>query len=150
RAGIAGLEFERRLETTKRGVVVDRYRFPPQDTDFEDQDDAFEPGSEKPSAAANVQATDLQHRTIDLRKGATRADYHPKALFKHDRVSNLDAVNALLRLAETVREHGIDRAGLFRSARDLLLRLNPRLIAGTALHLPGESTVDCARRLVLA
>jgi hypothetical protein len=30
-ASIAGLLFERRLETTKRGVVVDRYRFPPQD-----------------------------------------------------------------------------------------------------------------------
>ena len=45
RAGIAGLTFERRLETTKRGVVVDRYQFPPQDTEFEEHDDAFEPGS---------------------------------------------------------------------------------------------------------
>ena len=31
RAGIAGLVFERRLETTKRGVVVDRYPFAPGD-----------------------------------------------------------------------------------------------------------------------
>ena len=35
RAGVAGLRFERRLEVTKRGVVVDRYSFPPQDTEFD-------------------------------------------------------------------------------------------------------------------
>ena len=150
RAGLAGLEFETRLETTKRGVVVDRYHFPPQDTDFEEHDEGFEPGSEKPSAVAKVEAIDLEHRTIDLRKGAARANHHPKALFKHDRVSNPDAVNALLRLAEFVRDHGLDGSGPFRAARDLLLRLNPRLIPGNALRLPGESTVASARRVAVA
>jgi len=43
RAGLAGLKFVTRLETTKRGVVVDRYHFPPQDTDFEEHDEGFEP-----------------------------------------------------------------------------------------------------------
>ena len=108
RAGIAGLQFERRLETTKRGVVVDRYQFPPQDTDFDEGDDGFEPGCEKPSSVAKVEAIDLEHRTIDLRKGVARADHHPTALFKQDKVSNPDAVNALLRLGEFVRDHGID------------------------------------------
>ena len=150
RAGLAGLKFETRLETTKRGVVVDRYHFPPQDTDFEEHDEGFEPGSEKPSAVAKVEAIDLEHRTIDLRKGAARANHHPKALFKHDRVSNPDAVSALLRLAEFVRDHGLDGSGPFRAARDLLLRLNPRLIPGNALRLPGESTVASARRVAVA
>jgi uncharacterized protein len=150
RAGLAGLKFEIRLETTKRGVVVDRYDFPPQDTDFEEQDEAFEPGSEKLSAVAKVEAIDLEHRKIDLRKGAARASHHPQALFKHERVSNPDAVNALLRLGEFVRDHGLDGSGPFRAARDLLLRLNPRLIPGNALRLPGESTVASARRVALA
>jgi uncharacterized protein len=149
-AGIAGLTFERRLETTKRGAVIDRYQFPPQDTELEEQDDAFAPGREKPSPVARVEAIDLEHRTIDLRKAVTRVDLHPTALFKHERVSNPEAVGALLRLGEFVRDHGIDGAGRHRAARDLLLRRNPRLGAGKALRRPGESTVECARRVVLA
>ena len=74
----------------------------------------------------------------------------PTALFKHDRVSNPDAVSALLRLGEFVRDHGLDGSGPFRAARDLLLRLNPRLIPGNALRLPGESTVASARRVAVA
>jgi hypothetical protein len=149
RAGIAGLLFERRLETTKPGVVVDRYRFSPQDTEFDEQDEAFEPGSEKPSPIAKVYAIDLERTTIDLRKGVAHANYHPKALFKHDKVSNPDAVNALLRLGEFVRDHGIDGSGPFRAARDLLLRLNPRLAPGSTLRKLGESAVSSARRVVL-
>ena len=150
RAGIAGLRFERRIETTKRGVVIDRYQFPAQDTDFEEQDDAFEPGCEKPSPVAKVEAIDLEHRTIDLRKGVARAEHHPTTLFKHDNVSNPDAVGALLRLGEFVRDNGIDGVGPHRAARDLLLRQNPRLAPGATLRSPGESTVASARRAVLA
>lgn len=150
RAGIAGLTFDRRVEVTKRGVVVDRYRFPPQDTEVDEADDLFEPGSEKPSPVARVEAIDLEHRTIDLRKGTARADHHPTALFRHDRVSNPDAVEALLRLGEWVRDNGLDASGPHRAARDLLLRRNPRLSSGEQLRLPGESTIVSARRAALA
>ncbi len=148
-AGIAGLQFDHRLETTKRGVVVDRYTFPPQDTDFRDGDDAYAPGSEKPASVASVEAINVGRRTIDLRKGAARAGYHPKALFKHDNVSNPDAIEALLRLGEFVRDHGIDTPGPYGAARDLLLRRNPRLAAGAVLREARESTVASARRAVL-
>jgi uncharacterized protein len=150
RAAVADLQFDRRLETTSRGVVVDRYNFPPQDTEFRDGDKAFEPGSEKRSPMAEVQSVDLAHRTIELRKGAKRAEHHPKALFKHDQVDNPDAASALLRLGEFVRDQGIDAAGPFRAGRDLLLRRNPRLKSGHHLRLPAESTVESARRAVLA
>jgi uncharacterized protein len=149
-SGIAGLTFERRLETTKRGVVVDRYRFPPQDTEFEEADDAFAPGSEKASALAKVEAIDLEHRTIDIRKGVARVDMHPTALFKHEKVSNPEAVGALLRLGEFVRDHGIDAPGFYRAARDLLLCRNPRLANGTTLRRPDEGTVASARRVALS
>jgi hypothetical protein len=97
-----------------------------------------------------VDAIDLEHTTIDLRKGVARASHHPKALFKHDSVSNPDAENALLRLGEFVRDHRIDGPGPFRAARDLLLHLNPRLVPGNTLRNPGESTVASARRVALA
>jgi uncharacterized protein len=149
-AGIAGLVFECRLETTKRGVVIDRYRFPPQDTDLDERDEVFEPGAERPTAIAKVEAVDLEHTTIDLRKGVACANHNPRALFKREKVSNPEAVDALLRLGEFVRDHGIDALGPHRAARDLLLHLNPRLLSGNELRRLGESTVDCARRVVLA
>src|ERR1019366_1280817 len=138
RAGIAGLRFERRLEVTKRGVVVDRYSFPPQDTEFAEQDAAYEPGCEKPSPVATVEEIDLEKRTLDLRKGVARADRHPTALFKQDKVSNPDAVDALLRLGEFVRDHGLVGPGPYGAARDLLLRSNPRLAGGELLRQPEE------------
>ncbi|NOU26849.1 MAG: TM0106 family RecB-like putative nuclease [Polyangiaceae bacterium] len=150
RAGIAGLRFERRLEVTKRGVVVDRYSFPPQDTEFAEQDAAYEPGCEKPSPVATVEGIDLEKRTLDLRKGVARADHHPTALFKQDKVSNPDAVDALLRLGEFVRDHGLVGPGPYGAARDLLLRSNPRLAGGESLRQPEESTVASARRAVVA
>jgi uncharacterized protein len=117
RAGIAGLVFERRVETTKRGVVVDRYRFQPQDNDIDERDELFEPGSEKPTPIARVESIDLEHTTIDLRKGVARANHHPKAGFNHDKISNPDGVDALLRIGEFVRDHSVDGPGTFRAAR---------------------------------
>jgi predicted RecB family nuclease len=149
-AGIAGLTFNRRLETTKRGVVVDQYQFPPQDTEFDEGDDAFVPGSEKPSAFATVEGIDLEKRTIDLRKGVARVDLHPTMLFKHERVSNPEAVSAILRLGEFVRDHGIDAPGIYRAARDLLLCRNPRLATGEPVRRPHEDTLASARRVALA
>src|SRR5262249_13899156 len=75
---------------------------------------------------------------------------HPTALFKHERVSNPEAVGALVRLGEFVRDHGIDAPGPFRAARDLLLCRKPRLLVGEPLSRPDEGTVASARRVALA
>jgi predicted RecB family nuclease len=150
RDGIAGLEHEQRLRTTSRGTVVDRYRFPPQDTDVSPGDELLEPGKGRRSRFATVEALDAAGRTIDLRKGRERADRHPRALFRHDAVSNRDAEEALFRLGELVRDRGLDGPGPQRAARDLLLRRNPRLAPGIPLRLEGESTLASARRAVLA
>src|SRR5262249_50744231 len=121
-----------------------------QDTDLDEHDALFEPGHGKPERIATIEAIDLEHRTIDLRKAIARANHHPTAVFKNDNVGNPEAVAALLRLGEFVRDHGIDPPGSHRAARDLLLRGNPRLRAGEVLRRPDELTVDCARRVVLA
>lgn len=150
RAGLAGLEFQKRVFEKKLGGVVDRYSFPAQDTEFEEGDAGYEPRAEKPSHAAYVQAIDFEKRTVDLIKTKTRRDEHPTAMFKKDILPNPEAVNALLRLGEFVRDHGIDGPGAHRAERDLLLRLNPRLAGGVALRLPGEAPTASARRAALA
>ena len=137
--GLRELKFEDRLEKTKRGVVIDRYSFPPQDTDIRAEDDIYLLGAQKAAKFASVEAINLGAGTIDLRKGAAKTELHPKAVFTHDSIRNADAILSLLRLGEFVRDHGIDANGGFRSARDLLLRRGPRLKAGTELRLPGET-----------
>ncbi len=148
--GLGQLTFVERRERTKRGVVVDRYSFPPQDSDIRGDDAVYLPGAKKPAQFATVEAIDLGAGTIDLRKGAAKAEQHPKAIFTHDNIKNDDAIASLLRLGEFVRDHGIDAVGPFRSARDLLLRRAPRLQHGVELRLPGETTVQSARRVVLS
>ena len=149
RAGIAGLQFESRVQRGKRGAPTDRYRFPTQDTDVAKHNSLHKPGQEKPTSFGDVEAIDLERRTLDVKKTRARADDHPTALFAHNKVNNGEIVAALLRLGELVRDQGIDVAGPQRAARDLLLRQNPRLLGGEALRRPGESVVDCARRVVL-
>jgi uncharacterized protein len=149
-AGLGNLKYEDRVERTNRGVVVDRYSFPPQDTDIRAGNAVYLPAAKKPSPFATVEAIDLNRGTIDLRKGAAKAEHHPKAIFTHDNIRNPDAIYSLLRLGEFVRDHGIDATGPFRAARDLLLRRGPRLVPGVELRRPGETTVQSARRAVLA
>ena len=56
--------------------------------------------------------------------------------------------NALFRLGSWVDSNGIDASGPYRTARDLLLRRSPRLIdRADTLILPGEATVDTAKRI---
>jgi len=150
RAGIAGLQFESRLQRGKRGAPTDRYRFSTQDTEVSRGDKVHEPGHEKPNRFGDVEAIDLERRTLDVKKAMARTDDHPTALFAHNKVDNREIVDALLRLGELVRDQEIDGPGRLRAARDLLLRRNPRLIVGEALHRPGESVIACARRAVLA
>jgi len=83
-AGLGYLTYDDRLETTKRGVVVDRYSFPPQDTDIRGDDAVYVPGAKKPAQFATVEAMDLVTGKIDLRKGSAKAEHHPKAIFTHD------------------------------------------------------------------
>jgi uncharacterized protein len=149
-AAIAGLEFDSRLDRTKLGAVTDRYRFPAQDTDLHESDKVYEPGQEKPKTFGTITRIDFERRTVDIKKTRAFTDDHPSALFGYDVVQNPEAEDALVRLAEFVRDHGIDAPGAYRAGRDLLLRRNPRLTGGEPLCRDAESTTDSARRAALA
>ncbi|NOU28686.1 MAG: TM0106 family RecB-like putative nuclease, partial [Polyangiaceae bacterium] len=149
RAGLSGLAFLERVSATNRGVAVDRYTFPQQDTLFEDGAEAYRPGGEL-AKFATVVTIDLEKRTVDLQKPAKVAAVHPDALFVNDIVQNKDAVLALMRLAEDVLRTGLDTTSTHRPERDLLLRNNPRLVGDAPFQVPGEATFNAARRVVLA
>lgn len=146
RAALSGLKFARRIGGTIR-CPVDRYGFPPQDTEVREGDTLHGKDGERIGTAeiVNIAAT-----SIDIKKAGAAADIHPTCVFSHLIVRSTELANALYRLGQWVAEHGVDVPGSYRSARDLLLRRPPRIGNGTSssLQRSGETTLEAAKRLV--
>jgi len=148
-AALSGLERIERIPSKRE--IVDRYRFPAQESRIRDGDKVHAPlpdGRE----IGEVVGVDFAARTVDVKKRGNWAELHPTAMFAHETVPTHAQAEALMRLGEWVAEHGIDAPGAHRAARDLLLGRDPRLAAheGGALEAPGESGVEAALRLALA
>lgn len=143
RAGIAGLTFVDTVGGTLK-APVHRYSFPPQDAEFRGGEDLRSAGGE---AFGAVEAVDLEHRTIDIKKKGATAAFHPDAIFAHSFIRTDVLAESLIRIGEYVAENGILGNGPHKAARDLLLRRAPD-IGGGALREAGESGGDAAARLV--
>ncbi len=144
KAAIGGLHFVERLGV-ERGIPTDRYSFDKQDTDVRAGDDLYAKGDK----IGEVMALDLAARTVDIKKTRKTSDIHPNAVYASD-VGPSTAVlaDSLLRLGDWIKDHGIDAAGPYRAARDLLLRRPPHLReAAERLVGEGEPTVEAAKRL---
>jgi predicted RecB family nuclease len=148
-AALSGLEFVERVGAAR--VVVDRYRFPAQDTAIREDSDLELPG-EGGGKFGKVVAIDLRNRTVDIKKVGKCTDLHPTSVFAHKVVGAEAQAQSLMRLGLWVLEHGVDSPGEHRAARDLLLGRPPRIAghAGGPLERPGEGGVLAARRLALA
>jgi predicted RecB family nuclease len=134
-----------------RSVVV-RYRFPPQDHRFAPGDTVWAPrsGEAAPWRVGTVEDVDDVAGTIDLRRRADLPD--PPAIIIDTPRSTVPLAEAVARLADDVIARGLEAEGRHRAARDLLLRLPPRLRSGLVrgpLRAPGESVLEAARRLVV-
>jgi predicted RecB family nuclease len=144
RGAIAGLRFVERLGV-QRAIPTDRYVFDKQDTDVRAGDEVYAKGDK----IGEVAALDLAARSLDIKKTKKTADFHPNAVYASD-VGPSPAVlaEALLRLGAWIRDNGIDGAGPYQAARDLLLRRPPRLSEPAArLVGGGEPTVEAAKEL---
>jgi predicted RecB family nuclease len=144
RAGLAGLRYVQRVGV-ERKIPVDRYAFEKQETEVRSEKDLYHRGEK----IGSVQAIDLVKRTIDIKKTKKTAERHPTEVYVWDRPINVDAhADSLLRLGDWVKQNGINAAGAYRAARDLLLRRPPRLAGGeTVAALPGEETKVTACRV---
>ncbi|HEX5031850.1 MAG TPA: TM0106 family RecB-like putative nuclease, partial [Candidatus Eisenbacteria bacterium] len=149
-AGLSGLAFVERVGGTAK-APVDRYRFPKQETSIRADHKLHAPlpdGRE----VGDVERIDLAAGTIDIKKRMLYAEEHPHAVFSHKMFSAPKQAESLMRLGGWVADHGLTAPGPFRAARDLLLRLPPRVDGGAGgdLRLPGESGIDAARRVVVS
>ena len=147
-AAISGLEFVERV-SSKRSVV-DRYRFPPQETAIRGGDKLNVPLPEDLKFGEVVEI-DLVACTMVVKKTGRASDLHPRSVFRHDTVPTEIHWKSLMRLGAWVAEHGVDAPGAWRAARDLLLRRPPRITGDSrgALERDGEGGGPAAKRLAL-
>ena len=147
--GIGGLTYERDIDRRKQSIIR-RYRFEPQDHKFKPGSPVVDPAPEHGDwgqDAGDIVALDDVHGTIDLVRGPTRLGHHPASLIPSTPIGSGPMPGALLRLADTVLEAGLDGAGPFRAARAMLARRPPAirgLEAGAPIGDPEIPTLDTA------
>ena len=145
RAGLSGLTFIGPQGGTTK-APIHRYSFPPQETEMRGAEDLNLQGGAK---LGSVHAISVEGRWVDIKKRMDSAALHPEAVFSH-KVVNADVLaDALFRIGTSVAAHGMEGPGPFLAARDLLLRIAPR-IGDQAVQQDGELPLDAARRLALA
>lgn len=142
RAGIAGLEYCGSVGGTAR-APIHRYRFPPQELELSEGDSLFLNAKQRLGSVATIA---VESGTIDIKKRGDTASLHPQAAFAHDSVSVEVMAGALLRLGMHVADKGIARLGEFQAARDLLLKIPPRL-GKEPLQKDAESASEAAVRV---
>jgi uncharacterized protein len=147
-AAIAGLELVERLSTKR--PVVDRYRFPQQETSIR-ADKKLRVADPDGQSFGTVKAIDLVAHTVDIHKSGRWLDVHPTGVFAHEVYKTKEQAESLMRLGGWVADHGIDAPGAHRAARDLLIGLPPRLASGEGetVAAAGGNGVAAARRLAL-
>ncbi|WP_338053298.1 TM0106 family RecB-like putative nuclease [Rhodomicrobium udaipurense] len=144
RVALSGLTYITELpKVGKVRVPTHRYAFPQQDTDIRAGKDLRAVGGDK---LGEVAAISPESRTIDIKKTGASADLHPEAIYVHEIIPSKEQAECLLRIGEHVADHGIAGPGPYLAARDLLLRVPPR-INGDAIQNEGETTLDAALRL---
>ncbi len=104
------------------------------------------------ASPGNVVAVDDAACTVDLRRETTSDKPHPRSLVPFDLVPADQQRASLMRIAEWVAERGIDAAGPYQAARDLLRRRPPRVgqEPGSELARRSEDASTAAVRLGLA
>ena len=144
RDALGGLELDREVGRSKRGLPIHRYRYPEQESSIKEGDglDTCPDGE----SIGTVHAIDRVRRTVDIQKKKERQEEHPAAVFNHD-VLKGPMAEALIRLGESVAEGGLGRNGQFATAASLLLREPPNVPVDARA---GEEQLGRARRIALA
>jgi len=131
---LAGLSYDRIVGTVKRSYLH-RYKFPEQKYTIDSDSKVKDPRTKKP---VNVYAIDDLHRTIDIKRGINNSEPHPSALIPDDDIDDDDLRDSLFRLGTWVADNAMSGPGLYKAARDLLLRKHPPALTQTIESLVGE------------
>jgi predicted RecB family nuclease len=147
KTALAGLTLRQRMPkmSPRERAPIDQYHYPSQECSIRLGDKLFTLDENK---FGDVVAVDPIARTIDVKKLIKLDGLHPKSVFAHTHYGTEEQSNSILRLADWIVANGMDAGGDYRAARDLLLKIPPRLSGGQSLTIgAGETAVDAARRL---
>ncbi|TPI65518.1 TM0106 family RecB-like putative nuclease [Mesorhizobium sp. B3-1-3] len=142
RSGLAGLTFVGEVPGAGK-LPTHRYSFIPQETDIRVEDDLHNVGGDK---IGSTDAVSQQNRTIDIKKTGKSVDVHPQAIYGSKNFGSDEQANSLVRIGEYVADRGLTGYGPYCAARDLLLRLAPRL-RGEPIKTDEETTLAAAVRV---
>lgn len=143
RSGLAGLTFIETVGGTAK-CPIDRYSFPAQEADIRPDKSVRAPGGQ---SVGTVEDISRENRTIDIKKTSAMAGEHPEALFVHEFVPSKPMQESLVRLATYVCENGMVGSGSYGAARDMLMRVAPRVGEDAALRKDGEKPLDAGVRI---
>jgi len=145
-AAVGQLGPARRVRTDPTAAVW-RMDFPPQDTKLRVGESRYlDPRTERPQGT--VVAIDAERGWLDLRRTSGQPEPSCTSLVPAGPLDDAVLRDALRRLAEWTRDHGIDSPlPAHRSARDLLLRRPPRAAPPGLLARPEERPADAVVRL---
>jgi predicted RecB family nuclease len=134
-------------------AVLQQYMFDrTQESRLDVGDRWLDPATRK--VAGEVAAIDRGAGVLTLSRTAAQQERgQPRALVPGRPYRDTEMRKALRRAGESVAEHGMQGAGAYRAARDLLLRWPPRVAGradGVALRGPGESAVQAACEIALS
>jgi predicted RecB family nuclease len=149
KAAVVGLSHRQRMPkgSPKERAPVDQYTYPSQEYAIREGDTLYSQNGEK---FGDVVATDTVARTVDVKKPIKLDAFHPTAAFAHSRYPTKEQSESILRCAEWIVAYGIEGRGDYQAARDLLLRVPPRLNAGKLCREGDETVVHTACRAALA
>ena len=133
----------------ERQSIIYRFRFPPQDHKITVGSTPRDPAQDG-QRVGTVVAIDDDSSTIEIKRGRNADPPSPTSLVPLEDIRTPEQQANLRRIAEWVIDNGIDAAGPFRAARDLLLRKPPNAGQpnGDRLASPDEPAEAAARRLV--
>jgi uncharacterized protein len=144
RSALTGLQFVATVGGTHR-KPIQRYRFPPQEHDVRRGDSVCTPPEGK--TIGKIEALDIAAHTVDVEHAGRYADLRLERFFvqRHVRPDPKPAV--LLEIGRWIAANGVDAPGQHRAARDLLLKLAPRLVRGSRGLAP-QADVPAATRVI--
>src|SRR3989442_30224 len=145
REAIGAIEFRGEVRPENRSSVF-RYWFAPnQEYKIGVGDQPHDPRTE--SGAGEVAAIDPIAGWIDLGRGVKSESPHPTSLIPASPIPTREQRDALMRLGQSVAEHGVAGTGPYQAARELLCLEPPRIdgvIEGAPLVQAGERAKDVA------
>ena len=149
---IGGLQFEAKWPKGGRSRSdIYRYRFPAQEHKVDAGDEVHDPRlPEGATKTGTVETIDDDVLTVDIRRPPDWAGQHPQSIVPLKIFGAKAQQDALMSIGEWVADNGIDApAPAWLAARDLLLRLAPRVAGGDGgpLARSGEPGRDAAMRL---